>query len=62
MSSNDTIDNGNAQEYMADGVEVYVGLIFESIESANQTITTFSGCPVRQSSTRNMKYVEFSCF
>jgi len=62
MPSNDTTDKSNAQEYIADGGEISVGHMFESIECAKQTITVFAGCPVRQSSTRNMKYVEYSCF
>jgi hypothetical protein len=60
----DEWNNNNAQEsqIVAVGGQLYAGLNFESIESAKQTITAFSGCPVRQSSTRNLKYVEFSCF
>ncbi len=62
MPSYDTINNKKSQEDLTNGVEVYTGLIFESIENAKKTISTFAGCPVSQSSTRNMKYVEFSCF
>jgi hypothetical protein len=62
MPSNDTTDKSNAKEYIADGAEIYVGHMFESIECAKQTITAFAGCAVHQSSTRNMKYVEYSCF
>jgi hypothetical protein len=62
MPSCDTINNKNAQEDMTNGVEVYTGLIFESIENAKKTNSTFAGYPVRQSSTRSMKDGEFLCF
>jgi hypothetical protein len=55
-------NNAQESQIVAVGGQLYAGLNFESIESAKQTITAFSGCPVRQSSTRNLKYVEFSCF
>lgn len=41
---------------------VYIGAMFESLEKARKACVQFGQCPLKQQSTKKLKYVTFSCF
>lgn len=41
---------------------VFVGATFDSLQSARLECTQYAQCPLKQSSTRKQKYIQFACF
>lgn len=62
LSSDDDSPERPIVQVRCSGEGVMKGAVFSTLSQAKEACTRFAQCPVKQSSTKKLKYVTFSCF